>query len=336
MKTPSDKPPLLSVLVMVYKRKEFIMEAIESVLNQTVPKSDYEIVCVAGFRDDNFSAFCYQNNIKEVFCDGKIGQTIASGLESCRGDVVIFIDDDDKFRDDKLERVLQAFKKYKFVYYHNNTKLIDENSRSILEYISPFDVQTSRSFLWYPIRGFRNILRHRVDFNMSSIAVKRSSLIPYVNIINEIETSQDSIIFFLLMQTNMPFYFDAEKTTFYRVHNSETNSIGNTPPQKILDTSLKFYRSRLIAYEAMRSPLVRKIFFSYVLESKMGAYISGQLDLKPSFSEQLRFFSIALTRLSKFYIMLLFAAVLARFFPNYVRRIRDSRRSRRFEKIKEI
>lgn len=333
MKTLSDNGPLLSVLVMAYKRKEFIMEAIESFLNQTIPRSDYEIVCVVGFRDDNFSAFCHLNSIKEVFCDGKMGQTIASGIAACRGDVMIFIEDDDKFRSDKLERVLQAFKKYNCVYYHNNTELIDENSRLIIGSISPYEMQIPGSFLWNPIRGFRNVLRHRGDFNMSSIAVRRSSLILYVNIINKIETSPDSIIFFLLMQTNMPFYFDAEKTTFYRVHNSETNSIGNTSPQKNLDTSLRFYRSRLIAYESMRSPSVKKIFLGYVLEAKMGTYINGQSDLKPPLNEEFRFLLIALTRPSKFYIILLFATILTNVFPNYVKRIEEKRRTERYKQI---
>ncbi len=259
MKNPSNRKPVLSVLVMAYKRKEFIMEAIESVLNQTILRNYYEIVCVVGFHDDTFSAFCQLNSIKEIFCDGKMGQTIASGIAACRGEVVVFIEDDDKLRSDKLERVLQVFKKHNCVYYHNNTELIDENSRLISGSISPYDVQILESFLWYPIRGFRNVLRHRGDFNISSIAVRRSSLNHYVNIINKIETSPGSIIFFLLMQTNMPFYFDAEKTTFYRVHNSETNSIRNTSPQKILGTSLRFYRSRLVAYEAMHSAPVKKI-----------------------------------------------------------------------------
>ena len=333
MKSPSNRKPVLSVLVMAYKRKEFIMEAIESVLNQTMPRSDYEIICVVGFHDDNFSAFCQRNSIKEVFCDSKMGQTIASGIAACSGDVMIFIEDDDKFRSDKLERVIQVFKKHNCVYYHNNTELIDENSRLILESISPYDVQIPGSFLWYPNRGFRNVLRHRGDFNMSSIAVRRSSLILYVNIINKIEASPDSIIFFLLMQTNMPLYFDAEKTTFYRIHNSETNSIGNVASQKILDTSLRFYRSRLVAYEAMHSAPVKKIFLGYVLESKMSAYIDGDLDLNPRLTEKFRFFLIAMTRPSKFYMLLLLATILAGIFPNYVRRIEEKRRTKRYKQI---
>ena len=333
MKMSINKEPLLSVLVMAYKRKEFIMEAIESTLNQTIPRSDYEIVCVVGFHDDNLSAFFQRNSIKEIFCDGKMGQTIVSGIAASSSDIIVFIEDDDKFRSDKLERVLQAFKKYNCVYYHNNTELIDKNSELISKSISPYDMQIASSFLWNPNRGFRTVLRRRGDFNMSSIAVRKSCLNPDLNILNEIETSPDSIIFFLLMQTNMPFYFDAERTTFYRIHSSETNSIGNITPQKILDTSLRFYRSRLIAYETLRSPSVRKIFIGYVLESKMGAYIDGQLDLKPRLTEELKFFLIALTRPSKFYMILLVATILARVFPNYVRRMKEMRRLERYKRI---
>ena len=83
----------------------------------------------------------------------------------------------------------------------------------------------------------------------------------------------------------------------------------------------------------MHSAPVKKIFLGYVLESKMGAYIDGQLDLKPHFSEELKFFLIALTRPSKFYMILLLATVLARVSPNYVRRIKETRRSERYKQM---
>ena len=212
MKAPSDKVPRLSVLVMAYMRKEFIVEALQSVLDQTIPRSDYEIVCVVGFHDDQISAFLDRNNIKEMFCDGRMGQTIASGIAACSSDIVVFLEDDDKFRRDKLERVMQAFEMHNCIYYHNNTELIDERSRFILKSISPYDVCITNSFLWKPIRGFRNVLRHRGDFNVSSIALRKNSIDLYI--LNKVEASPDSIIFFLLMQVSLPFYFDAERTTF--------------------------------------------------------------------------------------------------------------------------
>jgi glycosyltransferase involved in cell wall biosynthesis len=323
MKISRDKEPLLSVLIMSYKRKEFIMEAIESVLNQTIPQSDYEIICVVGFHDDNLSRFLQINNINEIFCEGTIGQTIASGLVACRSNIVVFLDDDDKFRNDKLQRVIQAFKIYNCVYYHNNTELINKYSSLISNSISPYNVQTTKSFLWKPIHRYRKVLRMRGDFNMSSIAIRKSNL--NFNLLYNIETSPDSIIFFLLMQTKLPFYFDSEKTTFYRIHaDSQTNfNIKESFSDEVLDTSMKFYRSRLSAYKKMELSSVQKIFLGYVLESKMGGYINGQEILKPDTREKFKFLLIAMSRPSKFYMKLLLATVLVGVFPVYVKRIRE-------------
>ena len=332
MKTRSDISPLLSVLVIGYKRQEFIMDAIKSVLYQSIQRNDYEIICVIGFHDEELSSFLQSNNIKEIFCDGKMGQTIVSGIEACSTDIVVFIEDDDQFRNDKLEKVLEAFQDYNCIYYHNNNQLIDEKSRLILDDISPYNKQITRPFVWHPNSRINYILKHRGDFNMSSIAVSKEILHPYLNALSKIETSPDSIIFFLLMQNKMPFCFDIEKTTFYRIHNSETNNIEHTTPQKILYTSLRFYKSRVIAYETMRSAFVRKVFLGYLLESKFGAYIDGQLDLKPRLTEEIKFFSIALARKSKFYMMLLFATYLTNMFPIYVRKIKESRRSKRYKR----
>lgn len=166
---------------------------------------------------------------------------------------------------------------------------------------------------------------------MSSIAMRKTALYPYLDVLCKIGTSRDSVIFFLLIQANIPSYFDDEKTTFYRVHHSETNFIGSIDPSKAPDTSLRFYRSRLLAYQAMHSLSVRRIFIAYVLESKMGTYyIDGQKDTRPHLSEELKFFLIALTRLSKFYMRLLFATILAGMFPNYVRRIKERRRLEKY------
>lgn len=336
MKMPSNNEPLLSVLVMAYRRKEFIMDAIESVLDQTISRIDYEIVCVVGFHDDNLSRFFRMNNINEVFCDGTIGQTIASGLAACSSDIVVFLEDDDEFRNDKLKRVIQAFKMYNCVYYHNNTELIDTNSSLISNSISPYNVQITKSLLWNPIHGYRKVLRRRGDFNMSSIAIRKN--IMDFNLLDGIETSPDSIIFFFLMQIKLPFYFDSEKTTFYRVHSdSQTNfSIKDSSSGKMLDTSLKFYRSRLTAYEKMHFGSVQKIFLGYVLESKMGAYINGQLSLKPNSKEKFKFFLIAMSRPSKFYMKLLLATVLVGASPIYVKKIREKRVKKEVNKTKQM
>ena len=333
METPLDQEQKISVLIMSYKRREFIKEALESVLNQTIQRSKYEIICAIGFHDDETSLFLSQRGVREIYSDGTSGKRLKLGLIECRNDIVVFLDDDDKFGNKKLELILDAFKKYNCVYYHNDVTLIDSKSNIIDHIIKPYDKQITNRFSWIPIRGYSKILKERGDFNMSSIAIRKSKL--QLNILDKIEAGPDSIIFFLMMQTHLPFYFDASRTTFYRIHDSETNVIEKIDSDRMVDTALKYYNSRLIAYESMESPDVKKVFLGYVLESKFGAYIAGNRDLKPSISEMLKFLYIAFTRQSMFYLRLLIATVIYSAFPHFVDNVRYKRMRDRYKEIKQ-
>ncbi len=336
METSREQEQKISVLVMGYKRREFIMEALESVLNQTIPRRMYEIICIVGFHDNDFSLFLAKNNIKELYCDGTIGQSLELGLKACNNDIVVFLEDDDRFRNDKLELVSRGFKNYDCVYYHNNVNIIDSESNIIEQDIEPYSKQIKKSFYWKPIRGYRKIIRYRGDFNMSSIAIRKNK-IP-ISLIGKIKASPDSIIFFLVLQSCMPFYFDDNRTTFYRIHDSETNAANNVSlilnVDRTIDVAQRFYESRLIAYETMQPTRVKNIFLGYVLESKFGAYIAGIRDLKPSISETLKFLYIGITRPSLFYLRLLIATVIYGRSPHFVDNVRYKRMRDRYKKIK--
>jgi glycosyltransferase involved in cell wall biosynthesis len=38
--------PLISVITVAYNRREFIIEAVKNVTNQTLPKDEYELIVV--------------------------------------------------------------------------------------------------------------------------------------------------------------------------------------------------------------------------------------------------------------------------------------------------
>ena len=43
--------PTLSVIVTAYNRKEFLLEALQSAVNQTLKREEYEIICIKNFKD---------------------------------------------------------------------------------------------------------------------------------------------------------------------------------------------------------------------------------------------------------------------------------------------
>lgn len=103
----------VSVIIPTYNRTELLRQAINSVLGQTY--QDLEIIIV----DDASSA-----NIKDVvasFRDKRIkyirhetnrGSSAArnTGITTAQGDYIAFLDDDDEWRKDKLEKQLAAIR----------------------------------------------------------------------------------------------------------------------------------------------------------------------------------------------------------------------------------
>ena len=330
-----EQGKIITILILAFKRKEFIQEAMESAINQSYPRDKYEVICSVGFHDKQLSAFMREHNIKEIYCDGTIGDSLREGLNASRGQIVAFLDDDDIFERDKLEKMVSKFDSYPdCVYYHNNVSLINVSSSAIIEIPDPYNKQITRSFIWYPMRGYRKILRQRGDFNMSSIAVNRETLLRYIDVFSQISTSQDSIIFFLLLQLKSPFYLDKSPTTKYRLHDSETNAVS---PQKDasrrMEVSLRFYNSRKRGYDGIKSGRVQRTFLGYILDSKFGCYIAGCKNLKPTYKERVQLLVLGLTRPSRFYLRLWIASLIYEVFPKFVTNTRDKRERRRYSKV---
>ena len=103
--------PLVSVIIPVYNYDRYLAEAIESVLGQTYQQLEV-IVVDDGSTDQsaevakNFASrgvqYCRQVN-------AGIGPARNTGVELAQGDYVAFLDADDRWPVEKLERQLRAF-----------------------------------------------------------------------------------------------------------------------------------------------------------------------------------------------------------------------------------
>ena len=110
----------ISVIITAYKRKEFIMDAIKSVLNQTLPRKYYEIIVVKNFIDSDIDKYINDNNIKNIFSnDISLSGKSVEAIKSSHGEIISFLDDDDMFYNNKLEYIYDLFKNnINLVYYH--------------------------------------------------------------------------------------------------------------------------------------------------------------------------------------------------------------------------
>ncbi len=99
--------PTVSAIIITYNRANFLKKSIESILNQTY--HDFEILIVddcspdhtreivEGFNDKRIKYFIHENNKGE-------GGSRNTGLQHARGKYIAFLDDDDEWLENKLQR----------------------------------------------------------------------------------------------------------------------------------------------------------------------------------------------------------------------------------------
>ncbi len=95
---------LVSVIIPVYNRLEFIKEAIESVYAQTY--KNFEIIVVNDGSSENVEEVLsqYKDSVKYLFQkQSGVGAARNNGIKHSRGELLAFLDDDDLFEPNKLE-----------------------------------------------------------------------------------------------------------------------------------------------------------------------------------------------------------------------------------------
>ena len=119
--------PYISVILMASRHPEFVGEAIRSVREQSLPLGEVELVAVRDFHDEGVERMVREANGKDVRVPpGRIGPAIEAGVKASHGDVVAFLDDDDRFLREKLATVAGQFRKDPGLgFYRNGYEVID-------------------------------------------------------------------------------------------------------------------------------------------------------------------------------------------------------------------
>jgi glycosyltransferase involved in cell wall biosynthesis len=215
--------PFISVIITAHNRKEFLLDAVNSALNQTLPRNEYEIIVVKNFEDENIDRFLEEHSVRNIIVkEEPLSAKIVKGVEESRGEVISFLEDDDLWLPQKLEIVKQVFKDKDVIYYHNNFYNFNKfSSLSLLiDRIQSSNIRSKISKL--KIYDMKNDLFPKM--NNSSIAVRKK--IFNKNILDKIKNvfiSVDVLLFYLAYCHGGDFVFDDKILTLRRVHNTNTN-----------------------------------------------------------------------------------------------------------------
>lgn len=170
-----DNTPLVSCVIPSYKRSDTLARAIDSVLNQSYKNTEVLVV------DDNILGDEYSNNLHEIIKkyedEPRVKLVVQerhingaearnAGVRASSGDYIAFLDDDDEWMPDKIERQMNIMKADPDLGGVAGGATLWEGDREVSHL--PKKTVTENNLLF-------NVLIRKVDFATSTFLCKKSA-----------------------------------------------------------------------------------------------------------------------------------------------------------------
>lgn len=147
---------LVSVIMPSWNTAQYIEEAIKSIICQTYRKWELIIVddcstdntdeIVTSFQDKRIKYFKNQKNSGAALTRNR-------AIREAQGEWIAFLDSDDLWMPEKLERQLAFMKKNDYVFSYHDYEKVDEESNSLHIYVSGPKIVTKKKMYHYDYVG---------------------------------------------------------------------------------------------------------------------------------------------------------------------------------------
>jgi hypothetical protein len=230
-----SQPPLISVVLLAGERTEYVKEAIESVLRQTLVSTAYEIIVVAGTPE-------LQHEAEEILTSARVvafkivrgdptsvGRMLLAGIRASQNPVISMLHDDDTWAPEKLARVRDVFRAFPDCGYFKHGQLfIDARGYSKSTPLRRRTITLHRRRIVHipadeTTRAWSRLGRMEPDFNGSSISFRRSALGPGEDLLEKVDRSEDTFIYYAALANRQGLVLSDERLTNYRIHSSNTS-----------------------------------------------------------------------------------------------------------------
>ena len=203
----------VSIITPLYNCEKFIGETIQSVLKQTY--SNWEMIIVDDCSSDNSIKIVEKINdkrIKLVKLDRNSGAAASrnKGIEIATGRFIAFIDSDDLWKEDKLEKQIKFMTENNYSFSFSDYELISENSN-----------RTGKIKKAPLILDYEQQLRYNHIGCLTVIYDTKSLGKIYMPLIRK---RQDYALWLKILKQNINGYGLQECLAFYRIRNNSVSS----------------------------------------------------------------------------------------------------------------
>ncbi len=215
---------LVSVIIPYYKKRNFVRDTIDSVINQTY--DNFEILIIYDDTNLNDLEFLQEiskldNRIKIINNKKRLGAGFSRniGIEQSNGRYVAFIDADDTWFPDKLKDQISFMKKKNYQISHTSYFIIDEKKRVVGQ-------RNARDLL-----SIDEVLKS-CDIGLSTVIIEKKIIIKTSAKFPQLVTKEDFVFWLSLLKKNYKFYaLESNLTNWTR----SKNSLSSSTIQKLYD-----------------------------------------------------------------------------------------------------
>ena len=225
-----------SVIVIAYDRKEYILDAVKSVLSQNYDQGTIQIIVVKSFKDPVIDDFLKENRIFSIFTDAiPIGMKFYEGFKVCQGDIICLLEDDDIFSKQKVQKLNEMFSKNPDVWLTvNNYKAINSRGDEVSSFRSSErslqSLMTTRIFSG-PTYDLKTMLKRlSMTFNNSRMSFRSELKSKLMELCSKTSSLTDNLPIIFTMLNNKSVAWISDCLSFYRLH--DKNASVNFPEEE--------------------------------------------------------------------------------------------------------
>ena len=214
---------LVSVIIPYYKKKNFIIDSINSVVSQSY--KEIEIIIV--YDDENFEDLKLLEKIKSkderiklIINKKKMGAGISRniGISYSTGKYVAFLDADDTWHADKLKKQINFMVENNYFVSHTSYQIVDQKKNIIGD-------RVARNFT-----DFKDLLKS-CDIGTSTVILKKEIFTDEIKF-PSIKTKEDFVLWLRILKKNIKIYGLNENLMMWTKSKS---SLSSSTIQKLID-----------------------------------------------------------------------------------------------------